>query len=220
MSTTEKLPTGQNDLYISPKVVYADLARIYKSKNIYINDVIEWCMQVERDFMADIDTMLHFIEIPLEVSGNAVKMPCNVYRLLDVYEDKDSERPVLYQNNGSYLYDVTDENGTSYDDGTTIYVNFVGMAITKEGDVLVFDSHRPACETYCKIKMFEEDVAMGKFDKQIWAAWNQQFSGQIIAGRSTYRHLSRRQLNDLNIVRGSQVRRIDVIPISQNAIRK
>lgn len=207
-----------NSLYLSPLTVMADIARIFKSKPLEKGSIIEWCAQVEIEYIKDISTMIKILEYPLTVVGNAAKLPCNVFRILDVYEDINSQRRVIYNNNGSYLYNITDINKAEYDDGTVIYMNYVGLYIDDNGYPLIYTTHRPACETYCKIKLFEEDTAYGKFDRNMWGMWNNQFSGQIHAAKSTFQNMDQKKMNDMIVISANMIPRVYEIPLTQNMI--
>jgi hypothetical protein len=198
-----------NQKYITPEIIAFELSQIYKSKTWDIGSVRTWCMNVETRFIKDIETMIKYEEIDLTVNNNMVLLPCNIFRILDVYLG-DNQIGLDYKNNGSYLYDLK-QNGNilNLPDNSIIYINYRGINIdTNTGEFLIVKGHEEACKTYCKIQMFEEDVALGKFNASLWAGWQQQFSGQFLGARNNYQHKSRKQIDDLNIIRGNMIQKI------------
>ena len=190
--------------YISHKAIAADITRVYKNKPVNLDDILEWCSQVETRYAIDVDKMVLYLKVPLEVdletSPPQALMPCNVFRLLDVFND--GEEYTNYYNNGSYLILPANYN-EEY-----VYLNFVGTAISDEGDPLIIKGHENACETFCKIRLFEEDVAYGRFNQQMWAMWKEEFSGQVAASKCDMRHFDRQHFNKLNIIHGNMIPKI------------
>ena len=190
--------------YISHKAIAADITRVYKNKPVDLNDILEWCSQVETRYNIDVDKMVLYIKVGLnvdqETSPPQALMPCNVFRLLDVYSA--AEEYINYYNNGAYLILPADYKSDH------VYINFVGTALSDEGEPLIIKGHENACETFCKIRLFEEDVAYGRFNMQLWAMWKEEFSGQVAASKSDMRHFDRQHFNKLNIIRGNMIPKI------------
>jgi len=203
-----------NQKYITPEIIAFELSQIYKSKIWDIGAVRTWCMNVETRFIKDIETMIKYEEIDLTVNNNMVLLPCNIFRILDVYLS-DNQNGLDYKNNGSYLYDLKQNGNTiNLPDNSIVYINYSGVNIDiNTGEFLIVKGHEEACKTYCKIQMFEEDVAFGKFNYSLWAGWQQQFSGQFLGAKNNYQHKSRKQIDDINIIRGNMVQRIGDLPL-------
>lgn len=195
-----------NSLYITPENVQASLAMQYKNKEFMLDDVTELCAQVVLNLMSDVSTMYEFEEIPLEVENSRIKLPCNVFTIHDLYDSNDHD--VDYNNRGIYLYNPKDKDGNLIADGTTLYINYAGIPVDDTGNLLIFSNFQFVCETFCKLRMFEEDVLMGKADKQIWMTWQSLLPGQVIAARQTTRHLTKADKTEILIIKGNMIPRI------------
>lgn len=197
-----------NQKYVTADVIAYELGREFKSKKWDIGDVRTWCGIVETRYIKDIETMIQFDEIDLCVMNNMLLLPCNVFRLLDVYESRNKK--LTYKNNGAYLYDFR-YNGIkqTYPNGFKLYLNYVGINIDETtGELLIVKGHEEACKTFCKIEAFTEDVAYGRFSKDLWYLWKEEFSGQFKASRYNIQHKSRLDIDNLNIIRGNMIPKI------------
>lgn len=199
-----------NQKFVSCDVIAYELGQLYKSKNWEIGNIRTWCAEVETRYIKDIETMTEFEEIDLTVDLDSndnpqVLLPCNIFRILDIYEN--SEVNLEYKTNGAYAYDFKwNDIAQTYEDGDVLYINYRGVNIDETtGEILIVKGHEIACKTWCKIQMFEEDAAFGKFDKNLIEVWKNDFSGQCIAARHNYQHKSRERINNLNIIRGNQI---------------
>lgn len=174
-----------NYRYTKIDVVYNNITRKWKSKGITKDDILEWCMQCELEYIQDIDALPLFTKIDLTVDVNLeVLLPCNIYRILDIFDSNGNV--VNYQSNGAYLYNLTDKYGNTdyYKEGDCIYINYKGVMIDCEsGEPMIGSGHEVACETYCKIQMFEEAVANKVFDANMWMSWKNEFTNQYMAAR-------------------------------------
>jgi hypothetical protein len=202
---TEEITNNQR--FVSAEVIAYELGRTFKSKNWDIGDVRTWCAIVETHYIKDVETMADFEEIDLTIDNNMVIIPCNIFSILDVYIS--SNEILEYKSNGSYLYDLK-LNGVkqTYSDGTKVYMNYKGVNIDENGEILIVKGHEEACKTFCKYQMFEEDAAFGKFNMNMWLGWKTEFSGQYQAAKYNYQHKSRARINNLNIIRGNLIPRI------------
>lgn len=191
-----------NNLYVTHKVILAALARVHKKKNWQEAEIMEWCQECLNQIVMDVETMVKYVEIGLSVprtgpEKNMVYTPCNVFRLLDVYDA--SGNRIDYSYSGSHI--VLPSTNTL----STIYINYIGTPINENGIPLIPKSQIMACETYCKVKGFEEDVAYGLFNAQIWNLWDQKVSNMILAGKNDWRFKDRHQIDRLNIIHGNLV---------------
>ena len=147
-----------NHLYTDHKNIYARLTRKVKSKRIDEGDIIEWCQEVEIDIIQDMDNMYKFVEAEFTVENNRVFLPCNVYKILDVYTTPDDTTSrIYYYKAGSFIsFDAAE----SY---TTIYIDFIGSPVDLETDVpLIIRGHEIACEAYCMWNIYFEDIISDK----------------------------------------------------------
>ena len=196
-----------NQKFVSVDVIAYELGQTFKSKNWNIGDIRTWCSVVETRYVKDIETMAEFEEIDLTVDNGMVLLPCNIFRILDVYK---SENEILeYKNNGSYLYDFKiNGHKANYVDGTKLYIDYRGVNVDNNGEILIVKGHEEACKTYCKLQMFEEDAAFGRFDKSMFAMWKEEFSGQFKAARYNIQHKSRLKIDNLTVIRGNMIPKI------------
>ena len=206
---------SNNSLFVSPLAIHYMLSQMYKTIEFDETFVSELCADCMINHIKDINVMIDFKGIGVDMSRQMVKIPCNVFRILDAYDEDDN--PLNVYNNGAYLYNITDKYGEALDDGDTVYLNYKGIPVDEDGIVMIPEWQKAACETYCKIKLTEEMVGMGKFDKQLWMLWNQQLPGQCVAARSQFRMRTRKDLDDFNIVRYNMVHsgKIGDLPIKQ-----
>jgi hypothetical protein len=199
------MATINNQRFVSADVIAYELGQVYKSKSWDIGNVRTWCAEVETQRIKDVGTMTQYLKIDLTVNNGMVLLPCNVFRVYDLYEG--SNKMLEYNTNGAYLYDIR-FNGVkqNYPDGSKLYINYVGTNIdVNTGEILIVKGHEIACKTLCKINMFEEDAAFGKFDKNLIEVWKQELSGQVLAAKYNVQHKSRKQIDNLNKIRGNML---------------
>lgn len=199
--------TVNNQKFVSVDVIAYELGLLYKSKTWNIGDVRTWCADVETNHIRDVETMTFFEGVDLTVTNGIVLLPCNVYRIYDVYDASNNQ--LMYNTNGAYLYDFK-INGTSvtFNDNDVLYINYVGINVDDNGEILIVKGHETACKTWCKINAFEEDAAYGKFDKSMWSLWREEFSNQCLAARYNIRHKDRLNIDNINKIRGNMLPKI------------
>ena len=195
-----------NSLYITPENVQASLAMSFKTKEFLLDDVTELCAQAVLTLLGDVSTMYEFEEVPLEVEHSRLKLPCNVFSIDDLYDD--TEKDISYVNRGIYLYNLKDKYEKVVPDETTLYLNYTGIPVDDKGNLLIFSDFQFVCETFCKVRLFEEEVGLGRFDKQIWMTWQSLLPGQIIASRQVTRHLTKEQKTEILTIKGNMLPRI------------
>ena len=143
-------------------------------------------------------TMVRYEEVELTVESCRALLPCNLERILDIYDPNESI-VVGAQNMGSYLSlpdDYTDD---------TVFINYVGTPLSNQGIPLIVKGHENACELFCKIRTFEEDMVDGRFDKNLWMSWDQQFSGMCQNALQNWKHKTRDDINKLQVIRGNMI---------------
>lgn len=165
-------------------------------------------MNCETRFIKDVDTMIEFESIPLVVEHGQALLPCNVWRILDVY--KNHLEILDYKSNGAYLYDFKWKGRPRhYREGEVIFINYRGINIDPDtGECLIVKGHEESCKLYCKLQMYEDDRNMGRFPKDVYAQWEELFSGMFVAARSNYQHKDRKKIDNLTIIRGNMVPKI------------
>ena len=195
-----------NSLYVSPEVIYARLKRIYKNKVIEIGDIIEWCAEVETEHIPELDKMFYFEAEEFIVSNKMIQLPCHLHRLLDVYTDSSTSYSIIEKvgNNGSYLYGFPE----GIEDGDTIYLNYIGIAVTEEGYPLVIKTHEVPCMFFCRCRLFEEEMNNGEYPSQLWQMYDQKFTASCVNARQNQIQWKRSDPNQLIKIRGMMIKRL------------
>lgn len=202
--------------YVSHHVIYADITRKHRQKTINIDDVMEWCGICETRYTKDVDLMAWFVAVDLEVDTDNKRalLPCNVFRIFDVFSDEnDDSSRVEYYNTGTYL-SLPEDYALDY-----VFITYAGIPVNELGEPLIIKGHENACETFCKLQIFEEDVCYGKFDKDMYLRWDDKFSGQLINAKTDMRHFDRDHFNKLIVIRGNMIPKIGVLSLYHNNFR-
>jgi len=98
--------------------------------------------------------MYHYRAFPLTVANSRAWLPCNVYRILDVYDKNgNTATAVEYNNAGEFLVFRSDMTLT------TIYIDYEGHPVDLEtGLPLIIKGHENACLHYCLYMLHYEDI--------------------------------------------------------------
>jgi len=207
--------------FISPEVIWADLTRYITTKEISVYDVVELCAQVETRYIQDIDLMTNIYEVPLTVINSQALLPCNIFKILDIYDGYETPIDFSLSATGAYLTGLKYQNsGSNYTDDT-VYINYKGTNLDPEtGYPLIAKGHENACETFCKIRLFEEDALFGKINMSMYANYQQQFSGQISnALQNPYRQQVANYLKNIETIRGNMIPQIGRLELSHKKFR-
>lgn len=178
-----------------------------------MSDIIEWCAQVETRHIKDVDSMIDHYGIGQAIQHGMIKIPCNVFRILDVYDE--NENQLFYGNNGAYLHDITDLSGNPLSEGDIVYMNYAGLPVDTEGIPMVAAGHEIACETFIKLNMFEEDALFQRVNQNLYFAWKNEFPLQCMAARNTFQKLSRNDIEYQSMPMQNMIQKIGDLPIIQ-----
>lgn len=203
-----------NSRYTHPGIVYMDIKRTLPNKSFDYDDIVEWCAKVETLFIGDIDKMFIYEAIPLVVTNGLALLPCNMYKLEDVYTDpgnSDTKLPDI-GNNGAYLYGWPN----SVKEGSTVYINYVGIPIDVNGDPLIISGHEEACKQYCMTQILYEDYINQKLPMQIWLELDRKFSGMVTACKQDMRHFTRDHYDTLLKIRAGMIVRLGRMTLKNN----
>lgn len=209
-----------NDLYITHKEILASFSLLLKKHTIDEAQVMEWCQEVERDHIADASTMCHYVDIAIEAKKysddyNTFELPCNVYRLLNVYSSKsDPLSHIKYKRlfKSKMLIAVP----SSYD---VVYLSFIGNPVDDNGTPLIVKDHKQACITYCTMKLLYEDYYLGGANVR-YEELSARFSNQTVACRQSVRHLPAEHFNKLNVVNGDMLESIGSMRVVNKMIEE
>ena len=132
---------GFDATYTDHNEIMLRIARRHKSLVLNEIDILEWCQEVEVDTLGSVDQMFTYVEFPLDVKNGRAKIPCNTYRILDVYlrpGDRNSRIPFT-KLKGYISVDAT----KNY---TKVFMDFYGVPIDlKTGIPQIIAGHEAAC---------------------------------------------------------------------------
>jgi hypothetical protein len=204
-----------NSKFVSVDIVLANLGRAHKRVNWDMNDVLEWCMQIETEMIADVDSMCLYEDIRLKVTNKQAPVPCNLHRILDVYTDPNNPlSKVSYFNTGAYLNFNSDFN-SQY-----VYISYYGTTIDlASGAPLILRTHLKACEAYCVQQAYYEKYLNNEINGQQWSVIDQRVSeGCNIAITQGVRFKDRQDLTNLNIIKGNMITKIGLTTLYKDGI--
>ena len=202
-----------NHLYTDHKNIMARLSRTFTMKTINEADIIEWCQEAETDIIQDVDNMYKFIEVELDIENDRAYLPCNIYKILDVYlTPEDSTSRIDYYKVGPYISVDSSQNYTS------IYIDYLGNPVDlKTGIPLIVRGHEIACEAYCTWKLFYQDIIMDKISVDAKNRIEMKMSYELAAAIGTSkRHKDRSDMNREMIIRGNWVPRLANLKLIKN----
>jgi len=201
---------------ITHEVVYQDLMEKFPNKTWNEESIYRWCQQVETIYIADPDSMVRYEEIPLKISGSKVKLPDNLYKLLDVYDNTEPENPlrVGYNRQKSVLKQIIDPRTETKYEKKVIWINYVGTALDDNCIPLIDENHYPACETLCKINGFELEATYGEISMNIYMDWKQRFDGMIQGAKGDVRDWDAKTWAQMTVIMGNEIPRIGYQPLA------
>lgn len=203
-----------NSKYISTGFVYSYLSRTYKSSNFSKADVAEWCGDIVSK-VCDIDSLVAYEEDEFVIENGMVMLPCFLSRLFDVYYDKNNSHTIMEHlgNNGSYLYGFPE----NLKNGDTIYMDYAGLPITSDGELLIPKQYEMVCRKYCMIQFKEDDAMEGNFPIQQLQLMKQELSGLIIASKQSVTNMTTSDFNKLLRIRGNMITKLGFTSTRKNA---
>ncbi len=178
-------------MFISPKVIYADLARVYKNMSFNYGDIVEWCMRVETEHIGDVDIMWKF-RFAVKVNQGRITLPNNVYRVLSVRTKKgtDIKYPAI---SSIYIH------GLSAYENEVMMVEFLGVPVDDDCMPLIAASHREACNHYCIMNIIRPE-ALNDFNKfRMLEAMEERFNGMVTSVRQGFREWTEGDIERLSL---------------------
>jgi len=171
----------------------ARIASRHKSKVLNENDIIEWCQEVEIDSLGNVDQMYTYVEFPLTVKNFQVLVPCNAYRIIDVYTTPgDASSRVPFTRLRRHLAFSPDSTFTQ------VYIDYYGLPIElKTGIPMIQAGHEAACEAYCVHSLYYEDILNGKVAQYAAQLIINNMQAEVLAAAGSYniRHKTREDIN-------------------------
>lgn len=191
-----------NQKYITAEHIMARLSQKHKQKNFSINEIVQWSAECSIEIVGNPDVMAPYRGVELKIEQFKALLPCNVYRLLDVYDNNDN-RIDNYANDGIHIIFQSGQQFNTNDDGDQVVkVNYIGINVdTKTGYPLIPRGHELACEAYCVYNLYYEDFLTGKINGNAWSYIDNAKMIQCEAAKGGFRHYSNDDMKKyLNVV--------------------
>ena len=148
----------------------------------------------------------------ITVADGKAYLPCNIYRILDVY-DANEMRIMRYHNNGTYI--SFSEFGGSIPDGSKLYINYYGIPIDDEtGYPLFLRGHEQALYDGCVLRLYEEDYSLGKMRGDVYNEMVTKYEVSLRSCNNGFRHFSRNDAKDYLAVVCNAIQKVNRTPFS------
>jgi len=151
------------------------------NKAVSSAEVLEWCMQIENEICVNVDNMYIYTQVPLKVYNDKARVPCNTYRIVDVYTEHGSHGNggrVKFNDLGSYLI------FNPRDKVTNPLIDYYGSPIDMEtGEPLIQRGHELACEWFCVYNALFSDFGTGKINANFWQEVKLNKENEILAAQ-------------------------------------
>jgi hypothetical protein len=195
-----------NPFYITPETIMNRLSRVHKDKIFTLPEVIEWSAECVTEYIEDYDYFVPYSDIELIPESNGrFYLPCLVYRIMDIHDGKNR---IAYEKHAGYIK-PRDKSIAK------MYLNYIGIPVTDEGDILIDKNHAQACEAFIIHKLYYEDYLKGRLHPNMWQDIKLTLENELLAARASYRHIDQGRLETLAAIRGNIVPRIAQVPLFQ-----
>jgi hypothetical protein len=203
-----------NQKYLTAENIYAKLALVHKRKIFNIEEIVEWCAECILTIIGDTVAMYDYTKVKCIVNNQKALLPCNVYRLLDVFDGTDN-RINLFYNDGIHLVFNSDQTFDTDELGQScIYINYYGVAVDSEtGYPLILKDQELACQAYCVWKLYYEDYLTGQLNGQQWQFIDHEKMIQCEAAKGGFRHTSNDEMKAIMNVVHNMVPNAKQIPL-------
>jgi len=160
-------------------------------------EILEWCMTVENEFCPNVDNMYIYTGVPLKVLNSTAKLPCNVFRIADIYDSNGGMHGhrIPFNDLGKVVTFLP------HDNVRTAHIDYWGTPFDLEtGEPLIQRGHELACEWYCVYNALLSDAGTGKITGDFWRGTivaNKE--NEILAAQSSSVHFKTRgEMNQEN----------------------
>ncbi len=203
-----------NQKYVTVENIIGRLSTKVKDKIFNKEEIVQWCAECTIEVIGNPLSMHDYNRIKLRVEHGKALLPCNVYRLLDVYNSANI-RYTSYYNDGIHLvfsnvqtFEI-DENGKE-----VLYVNYLGIAVDpKTGYPLILRGHELACEAYCTKQLYRSDFYAGKIPHYVWREISDEASTQCAAANNGIRHETNDDMRQMMLQVHNMIPRMKEIPL-------
>jgi hypothetical protein len=186
---TDNFKQAYNTKFSKASVILSRLKRLAPSKTFSPVDVIEWSSECVVEELKMAPAWYTYKKVALTVTNGKALLPCNLYRLLDVY-DRMSKRVKYDDSSGSYLV------FEGYSD-TYIYINYYGLPIDSDGMILIPKGSEKACTYYCLKMVYQDDYMTNKINGQQWQMIDEEYNQGQRQAWSNIKGLSRNEEEEL-----------------------
>ena len=163
------------------------------------DDIAEWAAECEVDYIQDVRAMIPYCRVPVPVTAGVAKLPCNVFRIRDVYYGGSR---VDFYNDGSFLR-FSESFTAPY-----VFMNFTGLPIGEDGIPLILKGHEQAIVAFCVWKMVYPFWIAGKMNPNIYLEIKDNVDIQVQASKNGFRHIDRGTLNQMTAIFGNIIPKI------------
>lgn len=202
-----------NQKYTTVENIFARLSQKIKTKSFDIEDIVQWCAECTVEVIGAPIAMRNYNKLKLRVTQNKALLPCNVYRLLDVFSSA-NHRYKSYYNDGSHIVFNSTQRFENDGESDFIYINYLGIAVdSKTGYPYILRGHEIACESYCVKQLYREDFYNGKISHAVWTDITDECSIQCAAANNGIRHESNDDMRNVLLQFYNMVPRMKEIPM-------
>lgn len=189
--------------------IYDMLSRVHKKKQINQGDIAEWAAECETEWIADIDNMIGYSGIAVKMLGRRALIPCNVYRIVKVYTDRNNRNSEInFTRTGRYInFDKTYQQ---------VYIDYFGIIVDEDGYPVILPGHMQAIEAFCVHKLYYEDYLNNEMDHNRWAYITEDMKNKMADAKGSIRAFTFEDLNSLNYIRYSMVPKIGTMDFMIN----
>lgn len=198
-----------NNLYVGIDSIMNVIAQRYKSVNLARSQVMEWSAYAQINELGVAKDFFFFQDVPLVLEDDSntkykkAKMPCNIFRLLDVYDDNAVRVP--YNTDGIYFY--------FKDPPTKVFIKYYGVPVTEEGRPLFIDGHEVALAYYCLYNYYEELYMLQRIDGQRFSFIEQKWYDEREKARSILRRKDRGDIERMLQIISNMVPKVGYVPV-------
>ena len=180
-----------NSKYTTHHEIMFRVGQYIKNKQINESDFVEWCFKVESEILGKEQWAWEFQQFEMTVKNKRIFLPCNIYRILDIYTHPHHEGSRI---NATQIGTFATVN---LPEDSKVYMDYLGIPIDLEtAEPLILKGHEMACEAWCVFMMHYSDILNDKLSIDAKNRITATKDNEILAAQS---YSSRqRTRNDLN----------------------
>lgn len=190
--------------YTTHKEILVDLGRNFKDMEWDEASVIEWCQHVENRIVPNIDYMVGYSDVEINVENGRALIPSFAYKTESFSLDKKESKKI--KGVGTPYIDVSDHLRKG-----KIYLNFVGMPVDLEtGIPLILKGHEALCYWYCIQCAYTEKWLLGEIDNSRWSYISSMVSMRAVEVSQSLRHWTDRDFKRMHVILGSNIAHLKI----------